>query len=204
MCLLSFSFLSIIARAQSLGVSTLCSLSTVLFLISPHPCPHTCASPSPAYLLGWAALPGDPSLRRCPCFRSAARDPLLGGPARDSLHFWPMLVALLSPTPHTPGPAPQLKRCHQLHLLHYSQGLFSWSSLASGLAPSCLPCPWNPALLSVFSPHLVPVILPAPKLYSTMSAMPPNQRWGRSSSVLPCLSYRLSQPRALKLCTAPR
>lgn len=34
--------------------------------------------------------------------------------------------------------------------LHYALGSFSWSSLAPGLPPSCLPYPWNPALISAF------------------------------------------------------
>lgn len=78
--------------------------------------------------------------------------------------------------------------------LHYALGSFSWSSLAPGLPPSCLPYPWNPALISTFSPHLVPIILPAPKLYSSVSAQTPKQHCSNSSSLLPCLSYHLSQP----------
>lgn len=94
----------------------------------------------------WQPSPKTLSLSMCPCFRSAARDCLLCSRARDSLYFWSVLVAIISPKPHTSVPAPHLKWCHELHLLImlkvHSHGppLPQVSLLRAYLAPGTLPC----------------------------------------------------------------
>jgi len=109
------------------------------------------------------------------------------------LYSWPILVDLLSPKP-----AP-------LFLLHIWSGAMSCtSSLCSRFILMVLPCPRSPSFMPTLPlescpdicllTHLVPIILPAPKLYLSVSAQPPKQHCSNSSSLLPCLSYHVSQP----------
>lgn len=78
------------------------------------------------------------------------------------------------------------------------------SSLCSRFILMVLPCPRSPSFMPTLPlescpdicllTHLVPIILPAPKLYLSVSAQTPKQHCSNSSSLLPCLSYHVSQP----------
>lgn len=164
------------------------------------------AMPVPVPVLPLASSPAGLELSLEPqssASTRAAGEWLLCSPARDSLSFWPILVALLSPKPHISMPAPIWSGVMSCTSSLCSRFIFMF--LPCPRSPSSLLCSWNPALPSAFLPHLVQIALPVPKLYPTKLYFQNNTRSQLPSAALP-VPPPLSAPKALccpHTCTTP-
>lgn len=183
------------AFRHSVGSRLCCSM------FSARPGCHACAAPVPGHGHCWAWQPSRELSAHAGehCWGTASLEPCQG------------LAAILAhPGGSSQPQAPHLHACPTSDLVpwaappHYAQGSFPCSSLAPGLTPLSLPCPWNPASCLLTTPGSNHPPSPSALPHHNNSAS--KRARGHSSSVLPCLSYHLSQPKALcctHTCTTP-